>query len=66
MRRFTVHKHQSRTVLSALFSATLALFCSNASAVNQGDWLVRAGVGYVHPNDSSGAVTAQRAVIVAG
>jgi len=56
MRRFTVHKHQSRIVLPALFSATVALFCSNASAVDQGDWLVRAGVGYVSPDDSSGQV----------
>lgn len=51
-----MHKLQSRTVLPALFSATLALFCSSASAVDQGDWLVRVGVGYVSPNDSSGQV----------
>lgn len=52
-----MHNHHSRTFLSALFSATLALFSSSASAVNQGDWLVRVGVGYVHPNDSSNDVS---------
>ncbi len=51
-----MHNHYPKTVLSALFSATMALSCSSAFAVNQGDWLVRGGVGYVHPNDSSGDV----------
>lgn len=51
-----MHNHHSRTVLPAVFSATLAFFSSSASAVNQGDWLVRGGIGYVHPNDSSGPV----------
>lgn len=52
-----MHSHHSGTVLSALFSATLAVFSTSANAVNQGDWLVRVGVGHVHPNDSSSAVT---------
>jgi outer membrane protein len=51
-----VHKLPSRTVLPALLSTTLALFCTSASAVDQGDWLFRAGVGYVSPNDDSGQI----------
>jgi outer membrane protein len=56
MRKLAMHSHYSKTVLYALFSATLTVFSASASAVNQGDWLVRAGVGYVSPNDSSGQV----------
>lgn len=52
-----MYSQHSKAVVFALFSAAFVTFSSSASAVNQGDWLARVGVGYVSPNDSSGAVT---------
>lgn len=49
--------HSIKRFAPSILTAALALSCSSAFAVNQGDWLVRGGVGYVSPNDSSGAVT---------
>ncbi len=49
--------HNFKRVMPAVLTAALALSCSSAFAVNQGDWLVRGGIGYVSPNDSSSDVT---------
>jgi outer membrane protein len=49
--------HNFKRVLPAVLTAALALPCASALAVNQGDWLVRGGIGYVSPNDSSGQIT---------
>ena len=51
-----MHHHYHNAVIAALFSTSLALFSSSVSAVEQGDWLLRVGVGYVSPNDDSGAL----------
>ena len=47
-----------RNILSAsLLFSTVALFSTTVNAVEQGDWLLRVGVGHVAPNDDSGTVT---------
>lgn len=48
--------HYQYSVISTLFSTCIALLSSSVGAVEQGDWLVRVGVGYVSPNDDSGAL----------
>jgi outer membrane protein len=52
-----MQKHPIKRIAPTVLTAALALSCASAFAVNQGDWLVRGGVGYVSPNDSSGDVS---------
>ncbi len=50
-------QHQNfKAIVPAMLTAALVLPCASAMAVEQGDWLVRGGVGHVSPNDSSGDV----------
>lgn len=44
-------------LLGAASAASLILAAAPSHAVQQGDWLIRAGVGHVAPDDSSSAVT---------
>ncbi len=52
-----MNHHHTKTILASLCSATILLSSSSVFAVGKGDWLVRAGVGYVSPNDSSSDVS---------
>ena len=52
-----MQNHSIKRIAPTVLTAALLLSCASAFAVNQGDWLVRGGVGYVHPNDSSGPVS---------
>ncbi len=44
-------------LVGAISALSLILAATPSRAVQKGDWLIRAGVGHVAPNDKSGAVT---------
>lgn len=48
---------KSRRVLGAATALALVFAAAPSHAVEKGDWIVRAGIAHVAPDDSSGAVT---------
>lgn len=48
---------KSRRVLGAASALALILAAAPSHAVEKGDWLIRAGIAHVAPDDRSGAVT---------
>jgi len=54
-------KHRTKLITSALLAAGFGL-CSQAYAVDQGDWVMRVGATNVSPNDGSSGVVADDAI----